>query len=250
VTSRYAPLGLLGRLDEAGEALRWGIELAREHGELGLLSHGLGGRVLHGEWSGETATTLASVRQGVEIAERSGVRATLLLALSRLGDALRLEQRYPEALEAYQKALSLIHAKRVMLIWKPRVVSGQALVYSALGEHERAIAQARSALEESVRGGNRRAEGFVRLTLARVLLAAGDPDLHDEVEETVERAEALCEETGIRVYLPPLLEVRAALAERRSNPQEVRRTLREAHRLYTEMGATGHAKRLAGELGL
>jgi len=28
------------------------------------------------------------------------------------------------------------------------------------------------------------------------------------------------------------------------------RELREAHRLYTEMGATGHAERLAEELGL
>jgi hypothetical protein len=90
----------------------------------------------------------------------------------------------------------------------------------------------------------------VRLTLARVLLATGDPELHEEVERAVESAEALCEETGMSVHLPSLLEVRAALAERRGNPQEARQRLREAHRLYTEMGATGHAKRLNRELGL
>jgi hypothetical protein len=49
----------------------------------------------------------------------------------------------------------------------------------------------------------------------------------------------------MRVHLPSLLEVRAALAERRGNPQEARRRLREAHRLYVEMGATGHAATLA-----
>ena len=38
------------------------------------------------------------------------------------------------------------------------------------------------------------------------------------------------------------------LAECRGNPQEARGKLREAHGLYTEMGATGHAKRLAREL--
>jgi hypothetical protein len=54
----------------------------------------------------------------------------------------------------------------------------------------------------------------------------------------------------MRVHLPALLEVRAALAERRGNPQEAREELREAHRLYTEMGATGHADRLAREPGL
>jgi hypothetical protein len=133
-------------------------------------------------------------------------------------------------------------------MWKPHVVSGQALVYSALEEHEKAIAQARSTLEESVRGGNRRAEDVARLTLAHVLLATGDPALHEEVEEIVERAEALCEETGMRVHLPPLLELRAVLAERRGDSQEGRQELREAHRLYTEMGATGHARRLAKEL--
>jgi class 3 adenylate cyclase/tetratricopeptide (TPR) repeat protein len=249
VMHRFVPLGLLGRVGEADEALRQGIELAREHGELEILSYGLGLRVLHGEWSGETATTLASVRQGVEIAERTGLPFFLSLALIWLGDALRLEQHYPEALEAYQKTLDLIRTKRVVLMREPLVVSGQALVESALGEHERAIAQARSALEESVSGGNRFAQDVARLTLARVLLATGDPGLHDEVEEAVERAKALCHETGMRVHLPSLLEIRAAMAERRGNPQEAGRRLRDAHRLYTEMGATGHARRLAQELG-
>jgi class 3 adenylate cyclase/tetratricopeptide (TPR) repeat protein len=238
VTFRASPLAFLGRLGEAGEANRQGIELAREHGELELLGLGLGfPAILHGELGGETATTLASARQGVEIADRAGVPVFLALALARLGDALRLEQRYPEALEAYEKTLDLIHTKRVALMEEPLFVSMQALVDSALGEHGKAIAQARSALEESVREGNRLGEGFARLALARVLLATGDPGLHDEVEEAV------------RVHLPPLLEVRAALAERRGNPQEARRTLREAHRLYTEMGATGHAERLAKGLG-
>jgi tetratricopeptide (TPR) repeat protein len=211
---------------------------------------GLSRRAVHGEWSGETATTLASARQSVEIAGRIGVPVFLSVALSSLGAALRLEQRYQEALEAYQKALDLIRTKRVALMVEPYVVSGQAEAYSALGEHGKALAQARWALEEAVSGGNRLAEDIARLTLARVLLATGDPRLHDEVEKTVEHAEAFCEETGMRVHVPPLLEVRAALAERRGDEQEARRKLHEAHRLYTEMGATGHAERLAKELGL
>jgi adenylate cyclase len=246
VMFRNWPLGLLGRLDEVDEALRQAIALARERGELAILSWGLGLRAAHGEWSGETATALASARQGLEIAERAGVAFFITVVLSWLGDALRLEQSYPEALEVYQRTLDLIRSKRVALQWKPVLFSAQALVDSALGGHEKAVARARSALEESLSGGNRIGEGVARLTLTRVLLATGDPALHDEVETTVELAEALCEQTGMRVYLPPLLEVRAALAERRSNPQEARQRLREAHRLYDEMGATGHAKRLAG----
>jgi hypothetical protein len=48
----------------------------------------------------------------------------------------------------------------------------------------------------------------------------------------------------MRVQLPSLLEVWASLAERRGSSQDARRKLREAHGLYTEMGATGHAERL------
>ena len=192
-----------------------------------------------GELSGETATALANARQGVEIAERSGVLMFLPIALYRLGDALRLEQRYPEALAAYQKALDLIRTKRVALAEKPRIVTGQALIYSALGEHGKAAALARSALEESMSEGNRRAQDFVLPALARVLLATGDPDRHAEIEKTVAQAQALCEETGMRVHRPCLLELRAALAGRCDKPQEAHQRLGEAHRLYTEIGARG-----------
>jgi tetratricopeptide (TPR) repeat protein len=246
--TRSLPLGFIGRLGEADEALRQTVELSREHGELGLLSASLAFRVvIRGDWSGETATVLASARQSVEVAERVGVPFLVVLSLLSLGDAFRLEQRYEEALEAYEKALGAIEAKRVGLNWRPLIVIGQALVYSTFGEHEKAIAQARSALEECVSAGDLFSEVLAQWALPRVLLTAGDPGLHEEVEATLERAEALCAERSVRLLLPRLLEVRAGLAERHGDPQEARRQLREAHRLYTEIGATGHAKRLAGE---
>jgi len=57
-------------------------------------------------------------------------------------------------------------------------------------------------------------------------------------------------ETGARLHLPSLHEERGRLARALQRPSEADRELREAQRLYTEMGATGHAERLAGELGL
>ncbi len=47
---------------------------------------------------------------------------------------------------------------------------------------------------------------------------------------------------------PFILEERARLASLRGDPGAHQRELREAHRLYTEMGATGHSERLAREL--
>ena len=57
-------------------------------------------------------------------------------------------------------------------------------------------------------------------------------------------------EGGVRCYLAPTLEERAALSEIDGDKETSRSELREAHRLYSEMGATAHAERLARELGL
>ncbi len=54
---------------------------------------------------------------------------------------------------------------------------------------------------------------------------------------------------GARVYRPQVCEERAELARLRSDEAACTRELREALRLYTEMGATGHAERLAREQG-
>ncbi len=52
----------------------------------------------------------------------------------------------------------------------------------------------------------------------------------------------------MRAFLPLIRVERAGLAERRGDGAARERDLREAHRLFTEMGATGHAERVAREL--
>ncbi len=70
------------------------------------------------------------------------------------------------------------------------------------------------------------------------------------IGEALARAVELIEELGARVYRPQVCEERAELARLRGDEAARDRELREAHRLFTEMGATGHAERLARELGL
>lgn len=87
------------------------------------------------------------------------------------------------------------------------------------------------------------------LALARVLLRADRPAPLAEMEATLVRASALVEETGAHCRTAPIEELRAELARTRGDRDSQDRNLREAHRLYTEMGATGHAERLAKEVG-
>ena len=81
-----------------------------------------------------------------------------------------------------------------------------------------------------------------------VLRRARGADARDEIERALDRALALVEETNGRAIEPQLLEERARFANQLGDAAACERGLREAHRLYTEIGATGHAERLAREL--
>jgi hypothetical protein len=60
----------------------------------------------------------------------------------------------------------------------------------------------------------------------------------------------IVQEAGAKSQEPFIHEERAALARLLGDDATHQRELREAHRLFTEVEATGHAARLAKELGL
>ena len=70
------------------------------------------------------------------------------------------------------------------------------------------------------------------------------------IEHALNRVQELIEATGARSLLPLLHEARAELAAAEGDDATRERELREAHRLFLEMGATGRAHRFAQELGL
>ncbi len=71
----------------------------------------------------------------------------------------------------------------------------------------------------------------------------------DEIEAQLRRAKAEIESYGQAVLTPFLSEESAHLARLLGDEEGCERHLREAHRLYTEMGAAGHAERVRRELG-
>ncbi len=72
----------------------------------------------------------------------------------------------------------------------------------------------------------------------------------DEVECLLDESAALIEEHGILLFAPTWHGRRAKLAALLRDDAGRERELREAHRLFGEIGATGHAERLGRELGL
>jgi len=69
-----------------------------------------------------------------------------------------------------------------------------------------------------------------------------------EIESALARALELARDTGAKAF-EPLVHVELAELARQSDDHEGReRELRDAHCLFSEIGATGHAERLSAEL--
>jgi hypothetical protein len=115
---------------------------------------------------------------------------------------------------------------------------------------ERARALAAEGLEIARARGNVWNETLASLALARVLLGSAGAAARAETGAPLARALELARETGAKAF-EPLVHVELAELAHQSGDHEGReRELLEAHRLFTEMGATGHAERLTAKLAL
>ena len=107
---------------------------------------------------------------------------------------------------------------------------------------------ARRAAEDAITGTSHSFLHGGESWLALARLRIRTDEARDDVEAALVKAAELLHEGGIRIHEPKLHEVRADLARREGDPAAAERELREAHRLFTEMGATGHAERVARKL--
>jgi tetratricopeptide (TPR) repeat protein len=184
----------------------------------------------------------------VEIAEEAGSTSGLIMAYGTLGRAWVLSQRWGDAEEALSRAVSMATERRTGLPFLPRALTGLARVHLAAGDPEAARAVLDQALELAGELGARSQELDAQLALAQLLLRVQGLAARQQIDAALERAAALIEETGARAHQPGLHEARADLARLRGDGAACQRELREARRLFVEMGATGHVERLAREL--
>jgi hypothetical protein len=129
--------------------------------------------------------------------------------------------------------------------WSQSVgLAGLADVYRATGHLADAREHAEAGVERGRREAERPGECRAQIALARVLIAEGAAD-RDAIDAALLRAEALVGETRARALLPFIAEARSELARARGDAAGAARTLAEAHRLFSEMGAAGHVERVA-----
>jgi len=241
-------LGAMGRLAEATRDLDRALELAGERGELDSagFAHNIYSQTSN--YAGDAAAALRHARQALETADKMGSAAATVLALAALGAAHLLKEEWSEAAAALEQALATARERRAGLLLEPSILAYLAEAYAGQRRPRRALAAAKETLAVAQRQGSRRFEVPAHLALARVLLRGRGAKAKGEIEAALARALALVEETGTRLYEPFIRVELAELARLTGDEEAARRELREAHRLFTEMGAAGHAARLAPKL--
>jgi adenylate cyclase len=247
---RSAALCFAGRLGEAGALVEAISRFPRERADpvvvfCAPLSAGMRFRSL-----GDPARAIDQGRQAVELAEGQGSQGSQpmrILGYDNLGASLVLGGRWDEARSAFEHALALIEEGRTFRYYEGLCLARLAEALLGGGELERARDTARAAVRVGARNGWT-PECEAQLAVAHVLTRTEGPAAAEQIGRALDRAAELVELSGARSYQPRVHEARAEFARLQGDEARREAELREAHRLYTEMGATGHAQRLAREL--
>jgi adenylate cyclase len=240
----------LGELDGNETLFERGIELCREKGDIETIGWAHGWWFWHCYHAGDHDVALAHAQQALDLSDRLGAAFSRIWSWAFFGGAQMLQGRWSEAIESLEKALEMSRELQTAVDSRSWAMLWLAEAHAGLGEVERGIELARRALEEATRQGVAHAETAGHLILARLLLAASGVEAAEEIGTELATAE---EQSRRREFRPLAALVQVELAELarvRGEAEEHLNRLREAHQIFTEIGANGHADRVAGELAL
>ncbi len=234
-SARAYTRALLGDIAGAVTDSDHALELVRERGDFDrLLAHRMRSMidVLRGDVSG----ALEHARRNVDFSEKVDTPVNRTAAAYGLGVALGRAGRWKEARSWFEES----RADGTSIDWA--MSKGRASALFHCGELDRALAVARDDAARVASQGIRISELHLRIELAEVASRCG----HEaEARAALARASELAAHTECRMLVPSIHEAAATLAETLGDSKLRLEELRDAHRLYAELGASGHAERLA-----
>jgi class 3 adenylate cyclase/tetratricopeptide (TPR) repeat protein len=197
---------------------------------------------------GDAASALRHAREAVKLTGTPSANSILYTFNHHiLARALLLGEEWAQAVEVLKETIGQLNERRIYRQVEGGCLSGLARAYSGLGE----LDKARTTAEEAVRIARANGWGFecdAELAHAHVLGRTAGAAATQEIEQALARASTLVEKSGARSRAPLILEGRAELAALSGDSPAREAALREAHRLYQEMGARLHALRIAAAL--
>jgi tetratricopeptide (TPR) repeat protein len=248
LVTRSLVLTLLGRLAEAAQVRERAIELVqgRHDSEVLCLVHNFG--VVWCGLAGDPPGALRHAHRSLELAGATAGGLWAILGSAALGRALLLNEQWSDAAAALEGALARMRERQLGSFMEPVVLADLAEAVVALGD----CGRARMLADEAVTTARQQGSMQVRPLLVRAhvqRLCDGAP-AGAAIEADIQQALAEVERTEAHAFAPLIHIERAELGRLLGDEAAYQRELREAHRLCVEIGATGHAERLAKELGL
>jgi class 3 adenylate cyclase len=239
------PLIEMGRLRDAEMCLRRGLELAKEHGPEETRSWAYNTFVGLADARGDRGPATSNwARLSAEAAERAGSHQALAMAYLCLSIAGGLDERWEEAIAYAQTAMEIWRTGfagdfvAMMLTAHARALCGSGALQQARDISAEAVAVAR-------RQGHPVNQCAATIAHVRCLRELEGANARPTVETLLEEVSQLIEQTGAERWRPHVHLERSELYRLTGNNDAAKRELTEAHRLFADMGATGHAERTA-----
>ncbi len=193
---------------------------------------------------GDPEGALRAAREAVEAGERVGSRVRGA-AYHALAETHAAAGEWNRARDAAELALSIEESGH----WYAVALNVLTEICIETGDYRRAAELVAEVRTLGLRPGQG-VELDAKLAQARLLLRAEGLAAADRAEAILAELRDACETLDTRLLLPRIDLETAELARLRGDDAARERALRKAHRSFTEIGATGHAERMAKELGL
>jgi class 3 adenylate cyclase/tetratricopeptide (TPR) repeat protein len=229
-----------GRVADAWAPAERVSEFIKRSGHQADLSSPASDRVWVCWVAGDSDRALRYTAEALQLAERFGADRNVVYALLARGVAFTIAERWEEAADYFERALSRISETGAANEWERVIEILYPVCLAYLGEHDRALRMASEAAKRA------RAEGLHLMLAyggplrARALRVCGLPGAEDAIEAQCADTYAQYTERGEwNGFLPHILIERAALARVRGDQAGTERDLTEARRLFAEMGVTG-----------
>ena len=174
----------------------------------------------------------------IDIGERLGTFFSLLVAYGSAGVAFFARGEWNEAIAAFERCLEIERDTSSMV--KPMVLASYAEALLETGAANEARRRAEEAVASAV-STDYRWDARPWYALARISIANGD---RVAAKRALTDMQAEIQRTGSLAYRPMMHECRAEYAAAFDDEWQYADEIREAHRLFNELGAEGHVQRV------
>lgn len=242
VGMRGVLLSLTGQLDEAAVQIRRAGELAEQTGEPETRGYVHAFGVQHAVLSGDVEMAIEHGTLAARFADETEIPLQVADGYLAKADGEILAERWQDAIDSLATTMEIIDTRKNLVSIQPRLYNSLALAHLGNGDNTRALYYAEEILALPGARDAHIIEINARITVVRAMLVSQAQDDAEAIQAGLGIVLELVEKTGANAYRPMVHLVLAEIARLAADPKRRAAQLESAHKLYSEMGARGHAR--------